>query len=277
VKLISRLADEEPINSHRKGTYLRILKVFLTQKGKPIKQNQNDIAILMANEEKGSILRMFKAETQEEIKSLIEGMVGFKTPDEESGSIDLTVPVELFNMSCCLDLFATCCLGKNEVAESKCIVPVLDVKAALELIKILEFCWPVKENLVQYVQHCLLSSGQNDYHDNKENTKAIWSLIYSLLNDMDYGLLKSEDEYRTYRFRFPNGSTQSFDHLSKQYIYMAIIPCLKTFMSRQLPKIDDKCDLILRKCCESVVTANKFDVSTEFKEQCRKFCQYVYG
>ena len=120
-------------------------------------------------------------------------MVGFKTPDQESGAIDLAVPVELYNMSACLELFATCCLGKNEVAESKCLYHVLDVRSALELIKILEFCWPVKESLVQYTQHCLLSTNKEDIHENKDNIKAMWSLIFSLLNDMEYGLLQSEN------------------------------------------------------------------------------------
>jgi len=272
IKHLAKAAEGMAMGDVRKASFVKILKVFLKYKKKVIKQNQNDILIMMTKSDgKESARRLLKPENQPEIRHLIQDMVTQRQSSALDSVIDYSLPVPLYNLIAQLDLFAACTVGRNETTELKCRQTVMDFPASLDLLRMADFCWPLREAVVNYCLHVFMIAQRQEL--DVTDSKCAVDMVEVLLNDIDYAVFSREADNQNHRFKFPNGTLNAFRDQAEKYVYTSVMPCFYSFLKQpKNPEKDEQYQRIAR-------TSSALYYATgngKYKEYAMKVCKYMF-
>lgn len=142
---------------------------------------------------------------------------------------------EILNLMEFLQLLSVCCEGKSDLAEQKCQNEILTLDNADYAITHSKHMWPLKKNLVNYVIHTFIDSGDRKLMTKAKDPKgdeAIWKIAETLLSDLE----TINEEERRAVFHFPHGVQVTLQEAGVDCAVTAIVPFYQQLFKRKSPK-----------------------------------------
>ena len=130
IKQIVKLAEDCPVDTITKSSYMKVLKVFVKYRNKIVKPNQTEIVILLTSGEikQDSVLPLLKSiDGQERVNQILQDM------DTTADTINID-PI-IFNIISFLEIITICTEGRNEITEAKAQTSVMDLQGISTMLK----------------------------------------------------------------------------------------------------------------------------------------------
>lgn len=145
-----------------------------------------------------------------------------------------------------------CTEGKHEVTEAKAQTSVMDMHNISQMLKVNEFCWPLKSVIVQYLEQVFLITEKDDQFSDKDEVKLLQQIIEIVLQDIEYQMSQDQDDDSMRRFIFPNGKVIPFYQAQNDYVYKSCVPVLLSFLKLKIEaaKSDELIEWIAKTCCQ---------------------------